>query len=212
MNQFDETGSSLRTLFCFDSYFLDITVSEDEITHVLQVLENENLDGSVRRAAAAQFVTFLVSDRRTASIVREKNAFSSILSMVRGLLHTQNIVLYNQLCECLCVLLLVSSVSHIAEAHGGWISEVIFDHRSSIMGSILPRVFHKNKETRLRSLQLLAVLVFDKAFLYQGQFPPSQDAVSEKTTYLVVPSWFEEKYQLPVAVRIVDPVLTVIFT
>ena len=69
----------------FDSYFLELVVSESEVNNVLQVLENDALTCNVRKAAASQFVTFLVSDRRVPSIVRGR--FSPFLALIRALVN-----------------------------------------------------------------------------------------------------------------------------
>ncbi|CAD7944709.1 unnamed protein product, partial [Amoebophrya sp. A25] len=69
----------------------------------------------------------------------------------------------NQLCEA-CTVLLLTFASR--DASGFFIAEALREHQSTLFSTTLPRVFHKEPLTRLRSLQLLAALLFDREFLY----------------------------------------------
>ena len=105
---------------------------------------------------------------------------------------------YQQLAESLVVLLLVFG----DHPHHAWIAELIMDHKNSLFSVCLPLVFHQASEIRLKSLQLLAVLLFDRGFLYQGKQPEEK---TKRRCALQVPGWFRGRFEVPTPTLLVEP-------
>ncbi|CAD7963498.1 unnamed protein product [Amoebophrya sp. A120] len=219
---------SLRQLYCFEQYFLDkLSVRESEFSHVAEVLENDNLDANIRKAAASQFVTFLVSDKRVVNMLKERGG--SVLScLVQNFRDTENLDFYNQLCEALAVLLLNFNKDHFIGALLR--DKTLVQHAFPVA---LARAFHKEPLTRLRSLQVLAALLFDESFLFpQGRLasagadeksvlvvPRTTTEASTRTAEmkasktntpasLSIPPWFQERFQVPVQIEVCEPVVS----
>eukprot|EP00392_Amoebophrya_sp_AT5.2_P005965 g5975.t1 len=229
-------AETAHTLFCFSQYFLGpkLRVQESEFAHVCEVLENEKLNFNVRKAAAGQFVTFLVSDKRVVSMLREREETfggRKSLKALSNALSNANEEFYDQACECLTVLLLAFSggknytqnynygasasttVSTRAKNDGSFVAEFL---KGELLGEgklmlLLTHVYHVKPLTRLRSLQLLTALLFSSDFVFPNSNSQTQHSPSSSTStscsgaVLKIPPWLQRRFEIPLQVEVLEP-------